>query len=211
VAAKYLARGDARTATICGCGKQGRVQLAALTHVLPIERVHAWDASADAMERFATREAAERGLDVRVAHDLEAAVRESDVVVTCTPSRAPFIRRGWIRAGAFVAAVGADSPGKQELDADVLAPPAVLVVDLLAQAVAVGDLQHALRAGLVAAEGVHAELGDIVSGRKAGRTGDEQVIVYDATGTALQDVVAAAEVYRRAVAAGVGTTVELAQ
>jgi alanine dehydrogenase len=211
VAARYLARLDSRTATVCGCGKQGRIQLTALLHVLPIQRVHAWDASIETMERFAQEAASGGDLPVQATRDLEAAVRNSDVVVTCTPSRVPFVRRAWIRPGTFVAAVGADSPGKQELDADVLAPPAVVVVDLLEQAAKVGELQHPLKAGLVTADGVHAELGEIIAGRKRGRTRDEQVIVYDATGTALQDVVAAAEVYRRAVEAGVGTVVDLAE
>lgn len=209
VAARHLARRDSRTATVCGCGKQGRIQLAALRHELPLERVYAWDASAEAARRFADQAAAGSDLDVRVAPDLAGAVRDSDVIVTCTPSRAPFVRREWVRPGAFVAAVGADSPGKQELDADLLAPPVVAVVDLLEQAVKVGELQHAVNAGLLAPEQVHAELGEILAGRKPGRTHHDQTFVYDATGTALQDVVAAVEVYRRAVAGGVGTEVDL--
>lgn len=210
VAAGRLARPGSRTATVCGCGKQGRVQLTALLHALPqIDRVHAWDVNGEAARVFAERESADRHLEVRAASDLEAAVRDSDAVVTCTPSRSPFVRRDWIRPGTFIAAVGADSPGKQELDADVLAPPAVVVVDLLEQAARVGELQHALGAGLMTAGDVHAELGDLIVGRKPGRTRDDQVIVYDATGTALQDVVAAAEVYGRAVAAGVGTEINL--
>jgi ornithine cyclodeaminase/alanine dehydrogenase len=210
VAASYLARPGSRTATICGCGKQGRIQLTAVRHALPVQRVYAWDASAEAAERFANEASAGLDLEVRATRDLEAAVRESDVIVTCTPSRAAFVRRAWVRPGTFVAAVGADSPGKQELDADLLVPPAAVVVDLLAQAAVVGELQHPLAAGLITAEAVRAELGEIIAGRKPGRIDDSEVIVYDATGTALQDVVAAAEVYRRAVDAGVGTDVDLA-
>ena len=211
VAARHMARADSRTVTVCGCGKQGRIQLKALRHVLPaLTRVYAWDASAEAIQRF-VREVS-RGLEIEVtaAENLEDAVRGSDVVVTCTPSRTPFIRRAWIRPGAFIAAVGADSPGKQELDADVLAPPTAIVVDLIEQAVKVGELQHPVKAGLVDARDVRAELGEVVAGRKAGRAGNDEVVVYDATGTALQDVVAAVAVYRRAIDAGIGIEIDLA-
>ncbi len=176
VAARLLARPGSRTATVCGCGKQGRIQLAALLHVLPqIERVHAWDVSAEAARRFAEQESAARQLDVRAAGSLEDAVRASDVVVTCTPSRSPLVRRDWVAPGAFIAAVGADSPGKQELEAELLAAPALVVVDLLEQAAAVGDLQHALRGGLMTRGDVHAELADVIVGRRPGRTRDDQV------------------------------------
>ena len=211
VAARHLARPDSTVATICGCGKQGRIQLTAVRHVLPIARAFAWDIDAEAARRFAAEWSGTSGLLVEAVEDLEPAVRQSDVVVTCTPSRSPFVRRPWIRPGTFVAAVGADSPGKQELDADVLAPPAVVVVDLLDQAALVGELQHAIAAGCLARAGVHAEIGEVVAGRKPGRRTADETIVFDATGTALQDVVAAALAYERALERGVGADVDLAK
>ena len=211
VAARYLARPDSAVATVCGCGKQGRIQLTALRHVLPIARVFAWDRHAEAAREYAAELSGAAGLVVEAIDDLEPAIRQSDVVVTCTPSRSPFVRRPWLRPGSFVSAVGADSPGKQELDADVLAPPAVVVVDLLDQAEHVGELQHAIAAGHLARAGVHAELGEVVTGRKPGRRAADETFVFDATGTALQDVVAAALAYERALERGVGTEIDLAR
>jgi alanine dehydrogenase len=210
VAARHLARSDSTVATICGCGKQGLIQSTALRHALPIGRAFVWDINAEAARKFADDLAAASGLAVEAVENLESAIRQSDVVATCTPSRRPFVRRSWIRPGTFVAAVGADSPGKQELDADVLAPPTVVVVDLLEQAAHVGELQHAIAAGYLAPGGVHAELAEVIAGRRPGRRTRDEVIVFDATGTALQDVVSSALAYERAVARDVGTEIDLA-
>ncbi len=210
VAARHLARPESTVATICGCGKQGRIQLMAVRHVLPIARVFAWDINAEAARTFAAEGRGRAAWWWKRSTISNRPSGSSDVVVTCTPSRSPFVRRSWIRPGSFVAAVGADSPGKQELDADVLAPPAVVVVDLLDQAERVGELQHAIAAGHLARAGVHAEIGEVVAGRKPGRRAVDETIVFDATGTALQDVVAAALAYERARQRGVGIDVDLA-
>ena len=206
VAARRLARADSRVATICGCGRQGRAQLQALARVLPLERAYAVDADESVARAFSEELSAELGLDVRAATDLGAAVGASDVCVTCTPSRQPFLRRDHVKAGTFVAAVGADSADKQELEPALLAA-SVLVVDVLEQCAAIGELHHALEAGLLTRDGVHAELAEIVAGRKPGRRSNDDIAIFDSTGTALQDVAAAAAVYEKAAAAGAGLSV----
>jgi len=210
VAAKWLARPDSRTATICGCGAQGRAQLRALAHVLPLQRAFAFDAEEKAARAYALDLSAELGIEVRPVADLAEAVRSSDVCVTCTPSRRPFLFREHVRPGTFVAAVGADSPDKQELDPQLMAA-AVLVVDVLDQCASMGDLHHALDVGVVTREGVHAELADLVSGQRPGRRSADEITVFDSTGTALEDVAAAAVVYEKAVARGVGLAVALGE
>ncbi|MBE3071510.1 MAG: ornithine cyclodeaminase family protein [Acidobacteria bacterium] len=209
VAARYLARADSQVATICGCGRQGRVQLRALTHVLPIRRVYAFDQDHGAAERFALEMAAAFGIEVIPTSDPDGAIRQSDVCATCTPSRHAYVHASAIRPGLFIAAVGADSPDKQELDPAILRAAAV-VVDILDQCAAVGELHHALSSGLMTRADVRADLGEVITGRKPGRTSPDEVLVYDATGTALQDVAAAAAAYERAVAQGVGSVVTLA-
>jgi alanine dehydrogenase len=206
VAAKYLARDDVRTATIVGCGIQGQAQLRAVRAVREIDRVYACDLDSAAAEQFAGEMTAELGLDVRATTDLPAAARESDVIVTCTPSRAPILGRGDVRPGTFIAAVGADHPEKQEIAAALLAASRI-VVDVLEQAATMGDLHHALAAGTLTRADVHAELGAVVAGRKPGRGSPRETIVFDSTGMALQDVAAAAAVYERAVEAGRGLAV----
>jgi ornithine cyclodeaminase/alanine dehydrogenase-like protein (mu-crystallin family) len=208
VAAKYLARTDSRTATVVGCGAQGETQLAAIAAVLPLERAWVLDTDQTRAEELAARARSHLGLRVSVATDLPAALRGSDVCVTCTPSRRPLVFRGDVAPGTFVAAVGADSQGKQELEPALLAS-STLVVDVLTQCAEIGELQHALAAGLMTGDDVHAELADVVAGRRTGRTRDDEITIFDSSGTALQDVAAAVAVYDRALAGGHGTEVTL--
>ena len=203
VAAKYLARPDSAVATICGCGLQGRVQLRCLARVLPLERAYAFDVEGSAAARLAAELAPELGIAVVATDDLGAAVRESDVCVTCTPANRPLLGRGDLRPGSFLAAVGADSPEKQELEPGLLAA-AKVVVDHLEQCATLGELHHALEAGVMSRSDVHAELHEVVAGRRPGRTSPEEIFVFDSTGVALQDVAAAALVFEKALAAGVG-------
>jgi alanine dehydrogenase len=208
VAAKFLARPDARTATIVGCGAQGDVQLAAIAAVLSLEHVWVLDADHAQAERLATRATSTLGIRVEAAKDLREALRQSDVCVTCTPSRRAFLAARDVVPGTFIAAVGADSQGKQELEPELVAS-ATLVVDVLAQCAEIGELQHALAAGLLTRERVHAELADVVSGRRPGRKRADEITVFDSSGTALQDVAAAVAVYQKACAVGRGTEVRL--
>lgn len=208
VAAKYLARPEAGIVTVCGCGSQGRVQLRSLARVCRVREAHAWDAAPGVAERFARDMAAVLGIPVSPVSALERAVAQSDIVVTCTPARKFFLRKEWVSPGTFVAAVGADSEEKQEIDPALLAANAV-VVDVLAQSAAIGDLHHALAAGLMTRDQVRAELGEVVAGRRPGRTTPDEIVIFDSTGTALQDVAAAAVAYENAVRGGVGLHVEL--
>lgn len=208
VAAKYLARPDSKVATVAGCGVQGRVQLKSLTQVRRLERVYAYDQDEALSGRFAGEMSEELGVEVVPVTDLPGAVGESDVCVTCTPSRRPFLMREHVRAGTFVAAVGADNPLKQEMDPKLMAAHKV-VADVLEQCASSGDLHHAIEAGVMTRSDVYAELGGIVSGRTPGRTSDEEIIIFDSTGTALQDVAAAAFVYEKALRVGTGYQLEL--
>jgi alanine dehydrogenase len=209
VAAKYLARADSSVCTICGVGNQGRVQLKAIVSALPIRKVYAWSRSLENAEAFAKRMAAEVGVSIEPVDDLTAAASRSDIIVTCTPSRKPFLTAGAVRSGTFIAAVGADSPDKQELDS-ALTGSSKVVSDLTDQITHVGEAHHAIEAGLLSREGIYGEIGEIITGRKPGRTSADEIIVYDSTGTALQDVAAATAVYEAARRAGVGTTINLA-
>lgn len=205
VAARHLARPDSRTVAICGCGNQGRVQLECLRRVLPLERVYAWDLDESAAQRFAS----ELDLEASVAASPAEAAAAADVCVTCTPSRQAFLKREHVRPGTFIAAVGADNPEKQEIDPELLAGSKI-VADVVEQCAEIGDLHHALKAGVVSLADVHAELAEVVAGLKPGRTSAEEIVVFDSTGTALQDVAAAAVVYEKALQTGRGLTLDFA-
>jgi alanine dehydrogenase len=127
--------------------------------------------------------------------------------VTCTPSRQTLVRKEWVKPGTFLAAVGADSEDKQEIDPQLMASSKV-VVDVLDQCVAIGDLHHAITQNLMTRTDVHAELGAVVAERIAGRESEDEIIVFDSTGSALQDVAAAVRVYRKAVSANRGVLVD---
>jgi alanine dehydrogenase len=208
VAAQHLARHDAAIVTICGCGIQGRAQLIALSRVRTIRKVFAFDIDGKRAEDFAREVKDSLAIDTLAVDDLRTASRESDIVVTCTSSNTPLLFDGDLSPGTFVAAVGADSETKQELDAALLSTVA-LVTDVTAQCATIGDLHHAIVAGTMSLDRVHAELGEIVAGRKRGRSSADEVIVFDSTGMALQDVAAAAAVYGAALRSGRGTAVTL--
>ena len=201
VAAKYLSREDAKTVTVIGCGLQGRASLDALRLVRPVAKVYAFDADDAVASSFAREMGAVAGVS------LEEAVAGSDIIVTCTPSRAAILDARHLHPGLFIAAVGADNPEKQELAPALLAGSKV-VVDILEQAEKMGDLHHAIAAGVLTREDVHGELGEVICGRVRARTGDDEIFVFDSTGTALQDVAVGAVAYRRAREAGVGWEVE---
>ena len=192
LAARYLARPDSRSILICGCGEQGAAHLAALRSVLPLDRGLAWDRD----QRRARAFAGEHGLEA--VGELPGGRQACDVIVTATTAQAPFLGPRHVRPGTFVAAVGADSPHKSELQPELLWD-ACVVADVLDQCAVMGDLHHALAAGTIQLADVHAELSELVAGSKPGRTSDEQVTIFDSTGTALEDVAAAAAIYDKAV------------
>ena len=208
VAARHLARADAATIAICGCGNQGRAHLRAMLSVRKLQRALAFDRDPAQARRFAAEATAETGIDVQATEDLAGSVRASDICVTCTPAREPLILVDQLRPGQFFAAVGADSEGKQEFEPGVLLRARV-VADIVAQAASMGELQHAIAAGLMTEDDVHADLGQVVTGQRPGRTSEDQVFIFDSTGTALQDVAAAALVYERALQAGHGRKLSL--
>jgi alanine dehydrogenase len=212
LAARYLARESSSGLTLIGAGRQGRLHLRALSRVLKIERVFVVGRDEAKLEQFVLEMSAELGISVQAARDgergVERAIRESDVVVTCTPSRGPLFPAEWVRAGTLVAAVGADSPAKQEM-APQLFGMAKVVVDILEQCAEVGDLHHAIETGVVGRNDVYATLGEVAAGLKPGRVNGEEIILFDSTGTALQDAGAAGMVYENALAGGVGTGFDL--
>src|SRR5262245_53051998 len=131
LATRHLARRDARIATVCGAGVQGRVQVRAIAATLELARLHVWDIRHDAAKALATAMSKELGLDICAAADLSP-VRDSDVVVTCTSARKPFLTPDLVRPGTFIAAVGADNADKSEIDPALYAA-SVAVVDSLEQ------------------------------------------------------------------------------
>jgi alanine dehydrogenase len=209
VAAKYLARKSSSIATICGCGQQGRAQLRAIHSVLPLRKIYAFDLNQCAAKKLAAEVHNELGLEIEAVRELRAAIQKSDICVTCTPSREFFVRKDDVAPGTFIAAVGADDAHKQEIDPALLAS-AKVVADNLGQSCAIGDTHHAIAQGLMQKGDVYTELSEIVAGRKPGRTSDDEIIIFDSTGVAIEDAVAATAVYEKVRAAAIGSFFDFA-
>ena len=209
VAAKYLARKNSSIATICGCGEQGRAQLRTMHAVLPLKKIYAFDLNESAAKRFAAELGNELEIEIESLRDLRRAIQKSDVCITCTTADEFFVRKEDVALGTFIAAVGADDARKQEIDPALMAS-AKVVADSLEQCCTIGDTHHAIARGLMRKEDVYAELSEIVAGQKSARTSDDEIIVFDSTGVAIEDAVAAAAVCEKARAAGIGTYFEFA-
>ena len=177
--------------------------------MLPLHKIFAFDSDQAAAENFAVALAKELGLPIGSTYDLPAAVQCSDVCITCTTATEFFVRNEDVPPGMFIAAVGADDTHKQEIDPALMASGKV-VADSLDQSCTIGDTHHAIAAGLMKKENVYAELSEIVAGKKPGRTSDNEITIFDSTGTALEDAIAAVAVYEKAIASRTATRFDFA-
>jgi ornithine cyclodeaminase/alanine dehydrogenase-like protein (mu-crystallin family) len=175
--------------------------------VFPIETVFAYDKAGENVLAFQRELGTTLNIRITAIDDLAGHVRSSDICVTCTTSQEPLISEHDVCPGLFIAAVGADNPQKQEIHPTLMARSKV-VCDVIEQCAVMGDLHHALDAGTMRTESVHSELGEIIAGRKSGRESPEEVIVFDSTGMALQDVATAATVYEKAIRERAGTSLK---
>jgi ornithine cyclodeaminase len=194
VAADYLAQREISTVGVIGSGLQARHQIRCLRVVRAFSRIVAWSPSRDHLDTYCTEMGLE-GYDVATAGSVEEVCSAADLLITATPSTAPLVKAAWLRQGMLAIAVGSDSPGKQELEAACLDCADLVVVDRYGQCVAFGELRYALEAGLLTRHDVHGELGEIVAGRKPGRTSDTQIAVADLTGVGFQDTAIASAAF----------------
>lgn len=208
LAARHLARPGSSVVTVCGCGAQGRAQLRAVASTFPLRRAFLWDLDPTRAHLMADELGPQVRVEVSPTEDLAAAVSQSAICITCTPSRKAFLTREWVRPGTFIAAVGTDSADKQELEPSILSC-AKVVADVVDQCAEIGELHHAIAARAMTREQVYAELSELAAGLKPGRTSEDEITVFDSTGTALQDVAAAAAVYEKAARVGSGVRIEL--
>jgi alanine dehydrogenase len=197
VAAKYLSRENSKIAGFIGTGVQARTQLEALIIVRPeLSQIMVYDINEANMKHFAEEVRTQYGLQVEYARSIRTAVEKADIVVSTTPARTPIIKYEYIRRGTHINAIGADAPGKQELDSEIL-KQARIVIDNWQQASHGGEINVPLSEGLISQEDIYADIGEVVCGKKSGRESEEQITVFDSTGLAIQDVSAAGEIYRR--------------
>jgi ornithine cyclodeaminase/alanine dehydrogenase len=207
VAARRLARPGSRHLGLVGCGVQARAQAEALRRVLPIEEVGLFDVRQETAQTLQS-EIEGWGLKVRLAASPRDCVEQADVVVTATPARQPVVEADWIRPGTHINAIGADAPGKQEIESALLAR-ARIVVDDREQAFHSGEVNVPLKEGVLRSEQIDATLGEVVAGKKPGRRAQEEITVFDSTGLAIQDLGVTRLAFDRCRARGLGTAVDL--
>ena len=206
VAARHLARADARRACIIGAGVQARMQLTALKLVRGLESAVIWARDGAKAEAAAARFREELGFDVTASTDAASAVAEANIVVTTTPSTEPLVRADWLQSGQLVIAMGSDQTHKVELDPACLTRATLYVPDSQSQCALKGELRSAFEAGLIPKDQHFDALGDITAGKAPGRQSDNDIIIADLTGTGVQDTAIATLARQRAEAAGTGAT-----
>ncbi len=207
LAAEYGARKLSKRAAIIGCGAQARYQLDAIKAVFPLEAVRVFDIDGARAEAFAHANSTST-CAVTPVPSMPEVVADASICITCTTAKSPILTDELDLTGCFVAAVGADNPDKHEIAASLMRRARVLVDDLEACASG-GDLHHALRAGAMAKDQVHADLADLAAGRKPGRMSEEELVIFDSTGSGIQDVAAAWAAYREASRTGIGVRFDL--
>lgn len=204
VSAKWMARKNSKILAIAGAGHMAEGALATCNEIFPWSDVRIWSRSQKTLDHFVEQQQPKyNNFSIRASTNLEEIVRGADVLVTLTPARQPIVKAEWISPGTHIAAVGADKPGDQELDG-VLLTQARIFVDDIRQCRSDGEINVPLSQGLITEAGIAGEIGEVVTGKKAGRTSDEEITIFDSTGIALQDSATVPLEYQRAVDAGVG-------
>lgn len=195
VAAKYLQPQSPIHLGIIGYGNQAEAHIEALRCVCDIQSIKIGGRNQQKLLEF-TKETGDK-LNIPVNTDsIENTCKTSNIIISCTPSTEPFIKREWIQPGTFIGAIGADSPGKNELDPTIIQSSKV-VGDIKSQIIKVGESQHAIKNNLITANDIYGELGELITGKIKGRSNNEEIFVYDSTGTAIQDIACAAFIYEK--------------
>ena len=212
VAAKYLARKNSRIVAFIGAGTQARMQFLGITQVIQsIREIRVFDIRPEAMKaliQFIEAHAA-AGLSLVSASSVKEAVEGADIIITTTPSRKPVVMSEWISDGVHFNCIGADAPGKQELDPMILKRASKIVVDDVEQAIHSGEINVPLSEGIIGASSIYGELGEIIAGMKKGRENDSEITIFSSTGLAIQDAAVANIVYENALKREAGTRIRL--
>ena len=206
VGTKYLARHDSTTLGIIGAGKQAFTQLMALKEVMNIESAKVFCRTCASRENFAKMAKEKFGINVNAVETPQEAVKDVDVIVTVTPANKPILKTEWISEGTHINAMGADAPGKQELESGLLKKSRIFI-DCWEQARHSGEINVPVAEGIVTRDDIDAKIGDVITGKNPGRLSDEDITIFDSTGLAVQDIVTAWKVYEKALARGIGSNI----
>jgi len=211
ITAKYLAKKDSKVVGLIGAGAQARTQLMGLLSLYKkLEEVRVWSLPDGTKEAFVADMEPKYGdvAEIIAVENVKDAVEAADIIVTVTPSRKPLVSNDWVEAGMHFNCIGADAPGKQELDPDILRR-AKIFVDDREQASHGGEINVPLTKGIITSQNISGEIGEVVAGLKLGRASPDEITVFTSTGLAVQDAVTADLAYKKALAKGIGQFVEI--
>jgi len=208
IATKYLGRRDSEILGLIGAGTQARTQLLAISKVLDCQEVRVYDKDYERIQSFIEEVSKRYPFQFVSCDTAEACVGSADVISTVTPATTPIVKNDWIRLGTHINAIGADAPGKEELDPHIL-KRAKIVVDDLEQTTHGGEINMPLKEGHITVQDVYGELGEIVVGQKVGRSSPTEITIFDSTGLSLQDIATASIVFERAKKQNVGDWINL--
>jgi alanine dehydrogenase len=203
IAPKYLARRDSHTIGIIGAGFQAYTQILAHAELFNPISINVFDVSRSAVDRLV-----DSLPKFSIANCSVQEAVASDILCTLTPSRSPVVKKEWIAAGTHINAVGADAPGKQELDPSIL-KEAIVIVDDLEQASTSGEINVPIQKGIYAIDEVHGTLAELVLGKKQGRTDNTAITVFDSTGIAVEDIAVARLLFENAQQVGGYPSIDL--
>jgi ornithine cyclodeaminase len=209
VAARALAKKTIKRVAVIGTGTQARMQILALSKVRSFDELRVWGRNPEHVTKYVSDMSKVLKAKVVAAKTAEEAVVGSDILVTATMAQTPVVKASWVGKGTHITSVGSDSPEKQELETAVLGKADKIVVDSLKQCAALGEVHHAIKDGTIEEKDVHAELGEVLLGRKKGRASDDEITICDLTGIAVQDVVTSQLVYDRALKKKIGSWVKV--
>lgn len=195
VAAKYLQPRAPIHLGIIGYGNQAEAHIEALLCVCDVRSIKISGRSQQKLVEFTKKMQDKLSIPINT-DSLENTCKDSNIIVTCTPSTEPFVNYEWIQPGTFIGAIGADSPGKNELDPKII-QCSIVIGDIKSQIIKVGESQHAIKNKLLFPKDIYGELGELISGKIKGRTNDKEIFVYDSTGTAIQDIACASFIYEK--------------
>ena len=196
IAAKHLSNPESSNVGIIGAGIQAKMQLEALLLVRNIKTAYIWSRDSKKTNTFVKNIKDKINIKIIACESPEQTVNLSEILITCTPSKSPIIKSEWLKKGLHITAMGSDAEMKNELDPKIIKDCDYYIPDSQSQTSILGELNHAIKAGLVSAEKKYNELGSVIINPNLGRRNIDDVTVADLTGTGVQDTAIARHTYK---------------
>lgn len=216
--AKYLARENSEKLLVVGAGNQAFFQIGAILTLIPTiksVKISSLDKSKTMQFIEESKVSLKKDFDIEIENiqfeaveDLENEVKQSDIIITVTPSRNPIIKAEWVSKGTHISCIGSDMEGKQEIDSSIF-KNATVFVDDINQAINVGEIEIPIKEGILNGKDIDGEIGDLILSGIKGRKAEDQITIFDATGMALLDIAVAKKVLEKANELNVGISVEI--